>query len=158
MPTVTIISPNTGVTSYVDVLRAWGSDYQLTATGDLALVQDTAQNPAATKQRVIRLIQMIPLTKDDFGNILSAPDDMFYPNYGSGIRTLLGQNPLQTLINDIQTHILAALAQDPFIVAAPAPTVAVALNTTQGFLTITVSCTAITGQPITIPPQQFPVV
>lgn len=158
MPVITVMesTPSTGA-SYVDVLRAWGSDYQLTATGDLAVLQDTVQDPIATKQRIIRLIQMIPIAKDDFGNILSTPDDMFNPTYGSGIRTLLGQLPIQSLVHGIQTRILAALALDPFIVSAPSPIVDVALNPTAGFLTITLTCTAITGQPITIPPQQFPI-
>ena len=140
---------------YTDSLRAWGADFALTPTGDLQLLTDTVSSPAATQQRCVRLIQYVPLMDNDAGIPITEPDDIFNPKYGSGIRTLIGQNPTSDLLAGIRTRVLAALAIDPYITSFPAPVVTVVAGPNNGIVTVSISCTTTTGQPVTIPPQQI---
>jgi hypothetical protein len=140
---------------YVDALRAWGADFSITSTGDLALLQDSPASPAATQQRVIRLIQYVPLILDDAGNPITEPDDIFNTSYGSGARTLIGQNPVNDIISGMKNRILSGLALDPYITTFPTPVISIVAGPTNGIVTVSVSCMTTTGQPVTIPPQQI---
>ncbi len=54
----------------------FGGDLELDpVTGDLLLVQDTPGNPAATTQRITRLLLTNPRPLDVDGNPIGFPDD-----------------------------------------------------------------------------------
>jgi hypothetical protein len=140
---------------YVDAQRPFGSDYVQTATGDLALLQDSPNNPVATIQRIQRMIQSIPILRDAAGNAISVPTDRFNVKYGSGAPALVGQNPTPSLESQFRSRILAGLALDPYILPSPPPVVVVSSSPGSGFVVDRVTCTTITGQVVTTPPQQI---
>jgi hypothetical protein len=140
---------------YSDALRPWGMDFTINPNGDLAILSDTPTSPVATTQRIIRLLQYLPLLFNDAGSPITTPDDLFNPFYGAGVRAVIGQNPTTDVISGVRTRILKGLATDPYIRNTPAPTVTVVSGGGNALLTITVSCTTSTGQPVTIPPQQI---
>jgi hypothetical protein len=141
-----------------DIDAPYGGDWSFTPQGDFATVADTFDNPAATQQRLYRLILTSPRLKDDNGSPLpgTRPDDLFHPDYGAGLRTIVGESVSAQLLNDAKSRILAALALDTGIVQFPAPAVT-ATDYGGGYVEFDVSCQTVLGQQVTIPsiPLQF---
>jgi hypothetical protein len=136
--------------------NGWGGDFEIDATGDVVLATDIQNAPLATQQRLYRLIMTNPRLFDAFGNPISYPNDLFAPDYGAGVRALTGQMITPALTSAIQSHIMDALASDPTVAATPAPVVTVAQaanNTVQ----VSVICTAVTGELITVPSFPLPI-
>lgn len=139
--------------------NGYGGDFALLANGDLALVQDAPGSPAATIQRLVRLILTNPRLQDRVGNQTGDPDDRSNPDYGSGMAVLaVGSNfPLAPAREaTLRARIIKALLSDPHIASIPAPTVKVTAGTTPGQAIVNVSCTAITGQSIVLPSLPLP--
>lgn len=136
----------------VEIALPAGGDFSVMANGDLQLVADvpTVSPPAATTQRLIRLILSNARNVSQTDGIVSMPDDLFNPEWGASVRAAVGDPINATLTSTIQSRILKALALDPDIAASPAPVVTVQQT---GITTVTVSveCSALTGELITIP-------
>jgi hypothetical protein len=133
----------------------WGGDLVLTPTGDLALLQDTAQAAPATAQWVARLILTTPILFDSSGNRISRADDMFNETFGAGVRALIGQPISPSLLNGIKSRILNAMAQNPEIAQNPPPPVNVS-DMGNGFVLIQGDssgniCYTVTGQAVPFP-------
>ena len=133
----------------VEIALQYGGDFSLDEQGNIALVIDTYDNPAATIQRITLLILTSPTLVDDNGHPIARPDDLFYPNRGGALRLAVGQLSTPQLISDITARITAALANDPGIAATPAPSVVVT-DDNNGILLVSVACTSIAGQGITV--------
>lgn len=140
----------------VDLLKSYGGGLSLTATGDLAIVQDSFTSPAATIQRIEHLIQTNPRIKDASGNFVTTPDDLFNPDWGGGSGTIVGEMVTDSLTHDIASRLQSALASDPYIAISPAPSISVT-NVGGGFIQIDVSCSTISGQLVTVPSQKLSV-
>ncbi len=130
----------------------YGGGLQLQPNGDLLKVIDTPGNPAATQQRLARIILTNPLIKDAYGRPISRPDDLFNPTFGSGVRALVGEPVTPALTTQIQNQILMAIAQDPGIATNPAPVVTVLTDgNNDGYVLVSVTCYTVTGQIVTTP-------
>jgi hypothetical protein len=141
------------VAGAVEILLPYGGGFSVDSRGDLVLVQDMPGNPAATIQRLVQLIQTSPRLRDPgSGNFIGRADDLFNPDYGAGAAQDVGQLGTQGVLADLVSRIQAGIAIDPFIAAYPAPVVT-AVNSTPGTILVTVSCTAVTGEPVAIPTQ-----
>jgi hypothetical protein len=131
--------------------NGWSGDFKTDATGDLVLSVDIPSNPVATKERVYRLLMSNPRFYGDSSNApISVPSDLFAPGYGAGLRALTGQMMTSTLIGEIESSIYSGLQSDPTILSSPAAQVTVQ-NVGNGVLQVSVSCTAVSGEVITIP-------
>jgi hypothetical protein len=128
----------------------WGGDFSVDATGDLVLATDILNAPTATQQRIYRLLMTNPRFFDANNNPISFPGDLFASTYGSGIRALVGQMITPQLTALIQTQIVNALMSDPTIARSPAPVVTVT-NVGSNTIQVSLTCTAVTGEVVTIP-------
>lgn len=133
----------------VEVSLTAGGDFSLASNGDLVLAVDVPNDPAATEQRIIRLILTNPRIQLADGQF-TTPDDICNTDYGSGARALVGQPITDSLERAFQARIFKALSEDPTIASSPVPTV---LVTRTGTYTVSVSikCFAVTGEVIVIP-------
>ena len=128
----------------------WGGDLTIDATGDIVLVSDQPNNPAASLQRIYRNLMTNARIFDDNGNPASSPNDLFAPGFGGSLRALTGQMMTPTLVGEIESNILNGLQQDPTIATSPSPTVTVQ-NAGSNVVQISLSCESITGETITLP-------
>lgn len=136
----------------VDILCPLNGDYTLTATGDLALVQDAFRSPAATQQRIVRILMTSPILFDDGRNPIGRPDDLCNPTFGAGLPAIIGKGEDAALEAAISSRISAALALDPDIATSPPPTVSVSDDGTgDGALYVSVTCYTVAGQKVTTP-------
>lgn len=135
--------------------NGWNGDFEIDATGDVVLVQDVQNNPAATQQRLYRLLMTNPRLFDGSGNPISSGDDIFAPDYGAGVRALTGQMITPAFITSLQAHILKGLATDPGVAADPPPTVTIT-NVGNNIVQVDVSCNSITGEIVTLPSFKLP--
>lgn len=133
----------------VEIALDYGGDFSLDEQGNIALVIDTYDNPAATQQRVTLMVMTNPTLYDDNGTPIARADDMFNPTYGAGLRLAVGQDITPTLISGIRARIMAALAADPGIASVPAPTVDVT-DEDNAILLVSISCDTVTGQSVTV--------
>jgi hypothetical protein len=101
----------------------YGADISITPTGDFLVLVDTQDDPAASKQRLARIILTNPIGFDQFGNGVSRPDDLFNPWLGAGARYAIGKPLTPALITWLQNHIIAAIAADPNFTTSPPPIV-----------------------------------
>jgi phage baseplate assembly protein W len=132
----------------------YADDLQFTATGDLLVLIDTPGNPAASLQRLARIILTNPTIRDAYGNPIGPPDDIFNPTFGSGARELIGQPLTGALVAELQGRIIAAIALDPNFATNPAPAVQVYTNGTNGAdgrIYVAVQCSTVSGQIFTLP-------
>jgi hypothetical protein len=127
----------------------YGGVMLMTATGDVQLLIDTPNYPAATLQRVYRLILTSATLRDDEGNAIAPADDLFNPEWGASLRERVGEMYSNTLAQQIVSSVTKALAQDPGIAESPAPVVTV--TQAVGAVLIDVDCTTKDGQQLTVP-------
>lgn len=124
-------------------------DISQLSNGDLQLVADSPNVPAATIQRLTRLILTNARITDATSGITSMPDDLFNPSWGATIRGFVGA-PIDANINVMQGQILKALAKDPDISNVPAPMVLISqINAVT--VGVQITCYALTGELITVP-------
>jgi hypothetical protein len=141
MPNVEIALTNNG----------WGGDFQVDATGDLVLVQDANNNPAATTQRVYRMLMTSPRQVDpDTGDPVSIPDDLFAPGYGGGLRVHVGKMITPGLIGEIESDIEAGLQTEDTIDNSQPPSVAIT-RPANNLLQIALECDTVTGEVVSVP-------
>lgn len=127
----------------------YGGDFELDpVTSDLLLVIDQPGNPAATLQRLTRLLLTNPRPRDVDQNAIGLPDDLFHPDYGAGLGAAVGENFTPQLVNGMKARILAALANDPYISITPKPIVTISQS--GALLTVSLSCYTVLGDPIVI--------
>lgn len=91
----------------------YGGVLTVQPNGDWLLAQDTPGNPAATLQRVRRIMFYNARLVDANGTPISFSTDLFYPNDGSSIRALVGEPATATTLAAIKSRVLAGLATDP---------------------------------------------
>lgn len=133
----------------LDLASGYGGDLSRTPDGDLLLAVDTPTYPAASIQRLARIIQTNPVVLGSDGTPVGRPDDLFNPTFGSGARASIGE-PSLAVTDTLQSHILAAIAADSSFAASPAPLVVVT-DLGGGFVAVDVSVTTIAGQLVTLP-------
>lgn len=133
----------------VEVALTYGGDFSLDEQGNLALVIDTFDTPAATQQRITLLVMTSPTLEDQYGNPIAPPDDMFNPQWGGALRQAVGEDITPELISAITARIMRGLADDAGIAKSPSPTVTVT-DQGNGLLFVTVECQTITGQSVTV--------
>jgi hypothetical protein len=135
----------------VEVALEFGGDFILTPQGDLQVVNDRDDGGLATQQRIERLIMTCPTLKDANGNRIARADDIFNPNYGAGVRRVVGSLVTPDLINRIISQIAAGLAADPGISQDQPPSISVT-DGGGGILYVgPVSVTTVIGQVVTVP-------
>ena len=156
-PTISAIAtPLSAVEVYIGFSEtgwppAWGGDYQLDASGDLITLEDTADYPWATVQRVMFLVMSNPALQNVLRNTWSPPDDVYYANYGAGTRAYVGRSPAQSNLDAIENAILGALTTDDFVSRAPKPIVTLTPQADGSSLTCTINFATRTGQNATTP-------
>ncbi len=133
----------------VELALEYGGDFTLDEQGNLALVIDTYDDPAATRQRITLLVMTNPTLYDNSGTPIARPDDLFNPSWGAGLRLAVGQDITPTLTSAISARIIAALANDPGIATSPAPIVTV-VDEGGGLMLVSVACDSIVGQSVTV--------
>jgi phage baseplate assembly protein W len=101
-----------------DVAHVWGSDLQLSASGDLATVSDDAE----TQQRILHRL------------LTNAGDYIWELAYGAGLPVYVGQ-PIN--VDAIGAVIRQQMAYESTVATSPEPVVT-ALSTTNGTLTVTI--------------------
>lgn len=157
LPTISAIAtPLSAVEVYIGFSEtgwppAWGGDYQLDASGDLITLEDTADYPWATVQRVMFLVMSNPALQNVLQTATSPPDDIFYPNYGSGVRAAVGRTNAQSNLDAIQNAILGALTTDQFVAQAPRPIVTLTPQGDGSTVICSIAFWTMTGQNATTP-------
>jgi len=132
----------------------WGADISIGPTGDFVVIQDTPGNPAASLQRLTRIILTNPIGFDAYGNGISRPDDIFNPWLGSGARAAIGQPLTPALAAWLQNNILAAIAADSNFATSPAPVVTPYTDGTgSGQILLYVQAYTIQGEVAVLPAQ-----
>lgn len=144
----------------VEVDLPWGGDFTLTANGDLLLAYDTLDGSAASIQRLSRMALNNPLRLDATGTPISSPDDIFHVDWGSGVRSRVGELYGDDLANAVVTDIRGQLARDSYIAQSPPPIVEVGLAADlvpgvdpqdRDRYAFIITVTTIVGQTITLP-------
>ena len=151
----------TGPIGSTEIWLTPGGDFVQQENGDLLLAQDTAFTSDATIQRIQRLLLTNARLVSENGTPISAPGDLFNPNYGASLPALVDQPVTQAFINQLQARIQSALTTDPTISQNPAPSVSVSqtdpgtgqVSTTSVFVTI--SAQTVAGQTVVVP--SFPI-
>jgi len=70
-----------------DLFHYFGNDIQLSATGDIAPIDDTIKG----QQRILRRLLTNPNQTDANGNPIAAGDYIWHPTYGAGLPSYVGQ-------------------------------------------------------------------
>jgi len=157
LPTISAIAtPLSAVEVYIGFSEtgwppAWGGDYQLDASGDLITLEDTANYPWATVQRVMFLVMSNPALQNILQNATAPPDDVYYPNYGAGVRAYVGRPNSQANLDAIQNAILNALTTDQFVAQSPKPIVTLTPQGDGATVVCVIEFWTITGQNATTP-------
>lgn len=138
----------------MDLALTWPNDTD-PASGDLQIGPDgdlaTVAGPTETMQRVIRLLlsnnrSTNPANPSGF----LAADDWKNPDYGLGLRRLVGKAFTPNVLSFLKNTILNALASDPGVQSTPAPTIAVTAQPGGGSAMITFTPTG-TAIPTSFP-------
>lgn len=133
----------------------WGGDFSLDSTNDLVLALDRFNTSNATQERLIRLILTNPRISNTLTGLTLPADDRANPTYGAGARRSVGAAITEQLIAFLQAQIIDALLTDPGVVQSPAPQVTITqVGAFQ--LNVSVVCTSVSGQIITIPSLALP--
>ena len=134
-----------------EVRLDWGTDFVLTATGDLQVHNDANGNYPALIQRVIQMILTSPQLFDANNNpVPGSPDDIFNIQAGVGARRIIGNVENNALLDDIENKVLAGLANEPDVATDPQPQLEFIVYPNGIVLNLTIY--AITGQQIPFPP------
>jgi hypothetical protein len=132
----------------------YSSDIVLTATGDFLVLVDTPTDPAASIQRLNRIVLTDPLSYDADNNPAGRPDDLFNPWFGSGVRVAVGRPLTSALTAWIQNHVIAAIAADPNFSTIPAPSVTPYVDGTgDGQILLSITVSTMTGVIVVQPAQ-----
>jgi hypothetical protein len=136
-----------------DVAQPYGADFAITYNGDLALVQDTLQDPAATRQQLERLVLTSPTLQDVDGLAIGRPDNLFDGSYGAGMPVAVGEPITPALLHGIEARILQGIAQMPSVAQSPLPVVTVTQGSPpyQNAVFVTIECQTVSGQTVTVP-------
>lgn len=155
-PTTTVVpanAPSSQPIGSVEIAMTnfgWGGQMIMGPTGDVVLLQDVPGNPAATLQRIYRLMLTSCMTFDASHNPITCADDLFNVLWGVGLPSRVGQMFDNTFVSQITNQCLAALATDPGITETPAPTVSVQY-VGGGAVAVNVSCNTIAGEVLVVP-------
>ena len=126
----------------------YGGDFALDANADLLLISDAPGNPAATAQRLLRLMLTSPVGYDTNGVAIRDPGDISNPTWGGNLPSTVGENESSSLTHYITAQIVAAATADIGVASSPAPTVSVVYQGAEIIATLTVTC--VTGDVITL--------
>lgn len=149
--------PQTGSVEWSIGQGGYGGDLeQDPITGDIKLVVDTVGNPAATLQRITRLILTTPRAFDSNLVAYGSGDDPVNPDYGGGLGASVGENFTPRLENAIAGAIKDGLALDPYIAPSPLPTVSVA-SPSRGAMIVSVTCSDVLGNQIVLADVGLPI-
>ncbi len=147
-----------GIIGSISLDCPYNGDFTITPQGNLLLAQDTLDDPVASYQRLQRLILTNPTARDAQQNAIGRADDLFNPEYGSGVRATISKPGNGVLVPAIIAGIVArvqnAIAQDAGFAKDPAPIVKVSIvkvPTVGSVLTLFVSVKTVSGVIVTIP-------
>jgi hypothetical protein len=101
-----------------DLNHYFGGDLGVSSGGDLALSSGTLRG----QQRVLRRLLTNPALKDANGNVLAPGDYIFHPDYGAGVRRMVGET---VDLSAISAVILAQMLLENCVSNSPPPTVSV---------------------------------
>lgn len=101
-----------------DLNHYFGGDIAVSSGGDLALSSGTLRG----QQRVLRRLLTNPALKDANGNVLAPGDYIFHPDYGAGVRRMVGQT---TDLEAIRSVILSQMLLESAVARTPPPSVSV---------------------------------
>lgn len=142
--------------SSTEIFLDYGGDFFQQSNGDLVLATNSLGDPIATIQRIYRLLFTNPRAFLD-GAPTSMPDDVFNPDWGAGLPSVVGSMVTTQLLAAIQTRILQALSTDPTIAQTPAPTVAISQVSTTEIEVGPIVCYGISGNVVTVPSRRLSV-
>ncbi len=108
----------------MDIYHYWGSDLQLSATGDLLAVDGVTE----TNQRIIRAL------------MTAGPEYVFHPAYGAAIGKHVGDALSTGDYSRIQAEIRAIVLRDQNVANNPAPTFTFQASAT-GYLSVSIEYT-----------------
>ncbi|OJW25457.1 MAG: hypothetical protein BGO51_02140 [Rhodospirillales bacterium 69-11] len=121
-----------------DLHHQWGADLLLTATGDIALVQD---GPLG-QQRVLR-------------RLLTNPNDyVWHPEYGGGLGASVGR---PVAAGQIESVIRTQMFREAAVQHAPEPRVSIAIPDAPGWTSVFVSIVYVDGSALEEQHLQFAV-
>lgn len=127
----------------------YGGDFSRTPDGDLLKAVDAPTNPAASVQRLNRIVLTTPVLIAADGTRIGRPDDLFNPTFGAGAGAMVGE-PSVTVVDGLRSRILNAIAADTSFASSPAPVVNVT-DLGNGFVQVDISAQTTTGQLVTLP-------
>jgi hypothetical protein len=104
----------------IDLYHYIGGDLSLSPTGDLTPVSDTEKG----KQRVLRRLLTNPQLEDADGNIISAGDYVFHPDYGAGLARKVGDI---VNINEWTALIRGQMLLEDCVARSPEPVITVSV-------------------------------
>lgn len=128
----------------------WNDDLVQLPNGDLATIQDTYDDPAATVQRLEVIVMMNPTLRDETGAAIGPADDLYNQDTGSGARALIGELADDDVVFNMRARVAKAISTDPGIAKVPAPVIDVQ-DQGDGTLTLQISGQTTSGQPFTTP-------
>jgi len=140
--------PQSHATGATDFLCPYGGGITFDASGSPVLVRDTDTAALATQQRIEVLLFTSPRLFDLDGIGVGRPDDLFHPDYGAGLRALVGRNPSPLVDAGVKARILKALSDDSAVVSSPPPTVTAVSVENRYYVVVTAFTTR--GVPFTI--------
>jgi hypothetical protein len=129
----------------VEVDLPWGGDFSLTDSGDLLIAADTSTSPAATIERLTRLVLTSPSMLDPNTGTPIQADDIFNPTWGAGAQMYVGAAVNAKMIQSLRSRVMDALVRDPGISPNPPPTVAIQMVGTYTLL-MSIQFTSSQGQ------------
>lgn len=93
-----------------DIALEWGSDFYVSETGDLAVVDQADE----LRQRVIRRLLTNSAVLDTVRGLVSTmPDNLFEPTYGGNARAYVDATVTPELIGRIEYLLRQQLTQEP---------------------------------------------
>jgi hypothetical protein len=125
-----------------------GGDFVQEANGDLKLAVDSSTSTDATRQRLYRTLMTNPRIIAANRVPVSAPDDLFHPDFGAGLPALVGQE-IRFVVNQAQARIRRWLSVDPTIAQDPSPSIDVQ-QVGIGSVQINIKCFTKDGKPVTM--------
>jgi len=128
----------------------YGGDFQIGPDGDLAIVEDDANDAPASTQRLIFLVLTVPIFRDQNGDPLTEPDDICHCDYGAGLPAMVDELLTPQTLATVEAQIRSAIAADSAFVQNPAPTIVFTTIDTETE-SVTVSATTVSGVLVTTP-------
>ncbi|EPS1221705.1 phage tail protein [Burkholderia cenocepacia] len=101
-----------------DLNHYFGNDLVASSGGDIGL----ASGGLRGQQRVLRRLLTNPALKDAGGRVIAPGDYIFHPDYGAGVRRMVGSN---AGVDEIRAVILSQMLLESSVSRTPPPAVSV---------------------------------